>query len=223
MSNLGPSPAVREYRHGGSGRILPPVRLPHRGSRLGSDHDPVRAQRHVGRGLGGGIRSDERGRPDVPPQAGRVPHPLLGPVRAVGIDAHGPNVADRERAMSGFRRGLGMATMPPTATRCGSLPRVSSRSRASWTTSPRRFLGVRSNDALYPIHLRFRRHRDARAPPLRRRRRCEAARLVAEDGWSGCSVPPPVTARRRISRTWRARDRRRPANVTGIARAPHDC
>ena len=43
----------------GPDRVLPQIRLPDRGSRLGSDHDPIRAQRHVGRGLGGGVRSDE--------------------------------------------------------------------------------------------------------------------------------------------------------------------
>ena len=67
---------------------------------------------------------------------------------AVGVEAHGPNVGDRERAMAGFRRALGLPTGVAEGDPSGSRSAMRS-SRASSTTSRPSFLGVRSDDAMY--------------------------------------------------------------------------
>ena len=84
------------------------------------------------------------------------------------------------------------------------------------------FLGVRSNDALYRFIYGFD-GTGPRAPSLRRRRGCGdgAARLAGVDG---AAVRSLRGGRRDVGLADAARrDRRRPANVTAIERAPHDC
>jgi hypothetical protein len=68
---------------------------------------------------------------------------------ATGIDAHGPKVADREHAMSVFRRGLGMNDDAADGDQVRLTPEGFEPIEGVLDHVSPSFLGVRSNDALY--------------------------------------------------------------------------
>src|SRR6476661_7446100 len=68
---------------------------------------------------------------------------------ATGIDAHGPTVPDRERAMSVFRRGLGMGDDAADGDQVRLTPEGFEPIEGVVDYVSPSFLGVRSNDALY--------------------------------------------------------------------------
>lgn len=68
---------------------------------------------------------------------------------ATGIDAQGPKVADREHAMSTFRRGLGMGDDAADGDQVRLSPEGLEPVEGVVDHVSQSFLGVRSNDALY--------------------------------------------------------------------------
>jgi hypothetical protein len=68
---------------------------------------------------------------------------------ATGIDAQGPTVADREHAMSVFRRGLGMGDDAADGDQVRLSPEGLEPIEGVVDHVSPSFLGVRSNDALY--------------------------------------------------------------------------
>ena len=133
---LGPAASVRRRGRAGAGRRRPRDGDHDRGPRRDDDR-AVRAQRLPGRRLGGGVRGPDRGRPDVPPSAGRIRPVLPGPA---GVD-HRALRAGHHRWRSGdvdpARRHRPRRGAPRWATRSVSRRRASHRSRAPWTTCPR--------------------------------------------------------------------------------------
>jgi uncharacterized protein YndB with AHSA1/START domain len=68
---------------------------------------------------------------------------------AIGIDAHGPTVPDREHAMSVFRRGLGIGDDAADGDQVRLTPEGFEPFEGVVDYVSPSFLGVRSNDALY--------------------------------------------------------------------------
>ena len=136
--DLGPAQPIRQHRRHDARRRVPQFdyRIDQREG--GGDHDPLRAHRRAERRLGGRVRGDERGRPDVPRQARRVRHLLLRPVRRAGRRLGPERARPRPRCMAMFRqRARPRATTSKVGERCGSRRTGSRRSTASSTTSRR--------------------------------------------------------------------------------------
>ena len=68
---------------------------------------------------------------------------------AIGIDAQGPTVADREHAMSVFRRGLGLSDDAAEGDQVRLTPEDLEPIEGVVDYESPSFLGVRSTDALY--------------------------------------------------------------------------
>ena len=222
VTHLGPAPALRDTGPEGPDGSF--HRFDYRIEDRGAGRTTVR---YVHSGmlaarLGGRVRGDEEGDPMYLEKLVEYLTHFSGRF-AVRLDAHGPNVADRERAMAGFRRRARAGRRRRRGRSVRFTPTGCGRSRASSTTFLRRFLGVRSNDAIYRFihgstasamvgHHLFADGVDAEAA---------AARLADLAGPAVRS--PAADGGPSARRTWRARDRRRPANGTAIARRSRGC